>query len=54
MKYKVLVINDKILVEELERQAKAGFEFCCLLEKNSPNASSDVTAYKILFKGIKR
>lgn len=50
MKYKILVINEKQLVEELEKQAKFGFEIVEILGQQLPNASSDVTTYKILFR----
>jgi hypothetical protein len=50
MKYKLLIINDKDLVLELERQAKLGFDFVEILEKNVPNSSSDITSYKILLR----
>jgi len=49
-KYKLLIINEKQLIEELENQAKLGFDIVEILDKQIPNSSSDVTAYKILLR----
>lgn len=54
MKYKILLISEKDLVSQLEIQSKMGFEICEFLDKVTPNASSDFSGWKILFRSIRK
>lgn len=48
MKYKILFIIEKDLVNTLEKEAKLGFEPIKWLGENAPNQYSDDRSYKIL------
>lgn len=49
MKYKLLTIADKDLVTTYEREGKLGYEFLHILDKITPNASSDFVGWRMMF-----
>lgn len=48
MKYRLLIINEKELESDLEFQASQGYQVVEFLKEYGPNASSDITAWKVL------
>jgi hypothetical protein len=53
MKHKILDINEKNLVEELDKQYKLGYELLEVLSHKAPDAYSDGVTWKILFRSFK-
>lgn len=49
MKYKILEINEKNIVEELNKEYKNGYEPIKFLEKNMATAYNSNTSYRVLF-----
>lgn len=47
-KYKIVVINEKELVDVLEKEFDAGYEPVRWLDAINPNAQSDFKGWKIL------
>lgn len=54
MKYKILTIADKDLVDFLNKEHKNGYEPMQWIDKIIPNATSDFVGWRILFSKVKQ